>query len=58
MINGHKNEQIASCGQSKKEVGLRWTKPVKEGCLEEVVLDQILERWIGLGEVKMEREAY
>lgn len=37
---------------------MRWTKPVKEGCLEEVVLDQILERWIGLGKVKMEREAY
>lgn len=51
MINGHKNDQMISCGQLRKEIGLRWTKPIKEGCLEEVGLDQILERWMGLGEV-------
>lgn len=44
--------------EQAKEVGLRWARLVKEHCLEEVDLGQVLEGWIGLGEVKMDREAY
>lgn len=48
---------MVSSGQLRKEVGLRWTKPVKEGCLEKEDLGPILARWMGLEEVKMGREA-
>lgn len=44
--------------EQAKEVGLRRVRLVKEHCLEEVDLGQVLDGWTGLGEVKMDRETY